>query len=380
MAGAVEVVTKALMRAWRQADYDELWLQFQPRPARDVFAEVEEAVTAANQAAQVAAPGDAVFVEGVSDSDAGPVALMSRAGPEEGVLAWLNTFARHLESLGAAGRVTAAPQAQFPSWMSGWTPLPRQLTAFVSYGTTDLSALDETQRRAQWNLTHESTEAITSFGVDWAKFRGADVFLRRSIHTIRTKNLEVAGPLADGVERHGLAGVTYLRSEPRRTSSVQLHTNGGATFSVMDDSVPWHVRLRKVTVPLLKFPGITDLAFVRYSNHYTLDWDNLSYEGHPLPHVCGYHLRYNRHLHSRYTPDAHGLQVLTAAHLGHARDLSDWIIKPLADGRHLVQAKDLEPWFAQPEVDPDVLARARDDFGDMILTPETIAANPPPWN
>lgn len=53
-----------------------------------------------------------------------------------------------------------------------------------------------------------------------------------------------------------------------------------------------------------------------------------------------YHIRYNKHLNAQYIPDAHGLPLLTDAHLGHANDLSDWIIEPLGEGKHLVQAKD----------------------------------------
>jgi hypothetical protein len=30
--------------------------------------------------------------------------------------------------------------------------------------------------------------------------------------------------------------------------------------------------------------------------------------------------------------------------------------------------------------DPETLTKARADFGGMLLTPEIIAANPPPWS
>ena len=131
----VEVVWGALSRAWQKAQYEELWLQFRPRGSKDVFDAVKAAVRAANQDVEDAGWGDEVFTAGVSDSDAGPVALMSRAGPEEGVRAWLDAFARHLQALGISGKVTAAPEAFFPEWLSGAVELPRQLTAFVSYQT-----------------------------------------------------------------------------------------------------------------------------------------------------------------------------------------------------------------------------------------------------
>jgi hypothetical protein len=47
-------------------------------------------------------------------------------------------------------------------------------------------------------------------------FPGADVFVLRNIHQIRTKNPDVASPLANGIIESAMAAVTYLRSEPRR--------------------------------------------------------------------------------------------------------------------------------------------------------------------
>jgi hypothetical protein len=67
----VEVVWGALSKAWRKAEYEELWLQFRPRGSNDVFDAVEAAVRVANQAVEDAGWGDEVFTTGVSDSDAG---------------------------------------------------------------------------------------------------------------------------------------------------------------------------------------------------------------------------------------------------------------------------------------------------------------------
>jgi hypothetical protein len=147
----------------------------------------------------------------------------------------------------------------------------------------------------------------------------------------------------------------------------------------MDDAVSWQDRLKQVTAAMVAFPDDTDLAFVRYSVPYTISWTQLQTGSPPLPYVEEYHVRYNRHLFSQYTPDANGLQILTDTHLGHATDLSDWVIEPLGGGRHLVQAKSLEPWYATIDPDPKTLEKARADFGKMILTLQTITDNPPPW-
>lgn len=119
---------------------------------------------------------------------------------------------------------------------------------------------------------------------------------------------------------------------------------------------------------------------MQYSNVYTTTWSDLAAVRPPLPHVRESHVRYNRHLYIRYLPDAYGVQLLTDAHLANANALSDWVIEPLGAGKHLVQAQDLESWYATIDPDPDTLAKARADFGGMILAPEIIVANPPPWD
>jgi len=258
--------------------------------------------------------------------------------------------------------------------------LPQQLTAFASYATNDLTQLGDHERRAGWHVPAAFTEKIAEAGARWGRFPGADVYLARNIHQIRTKDPDVGRPLADGIAKFGMAGVTYLRSVPRRMTSMHLHALGEACYAVMDDTVSWQARLEQVKQAMVMFPENTDLAFLQYSNAYTIGWAELQTGRPPLPYVHESQIVHNRHLNSRYTPDAHGLQILTDAHLGHATDLSDWIIESLDGGKHLVQAKDLEPWYANIDPDPETLAKARADFGKMILTPQTFADNPPPWD
>jgi hypothetical protein len=375
----VEVVWGALSRAWRKAQYEELWLQFRPRGSKDVFNAVAAAIQVANQEVEDAGWGDEVFTEGLSDSDAGPVAMMSRAGPEEGVRAWLDAFARHLQDLGKAGKVTAAPEVFFPEWLSGAVELPRQLTAFVSYRTKDLALLDGDEQRRAWHVPAALTAKVADAATAWGRFNGADVYLLRNIHQTRSKNPDVGPALAGAAAKFSLARVTYLQAQPRRLIWASLGTLGRACYGVMDDTVSWQDRLAQLTRAMVAFPEDTDLAFIQHNNALTLDWSELAAGRPPLPYVKEYQIRYNRHLNAQYIPDANGLQLLTDAHLAHANDLSDWIIEPLGGGKHLVQAKHLEPWYATIDPDPDTLAKARADFGGMLLTPEVIAANPPPW-
>jgi len=222
------------------------------------------------------------------------------------------------------------------------------------------------------------TEKIADASVAWGRFPGADVYLRRHIHQIRTRNPDVGRPMADGVSQFRMAGVAYLRSKPRRMANVNLSAQGGACYTVLDDTVSWQDRLKQVTAAMVALPENTDLAFVQYSPAYTISWMDLQSVRPPLPYVEEPVIRYNRHLYSRYTPDAHGLQLLTDAHLEHANDQSDWVIEPLGGGRHLVRAKDLQPWYANIDPDPDTLAKARADFGKLIPPSRPSRTTRPP--
>jgi hypothetical protein len=375
----VEVVWGALSRALRKAQYEELWLQFRPRGSKDVFDAVAAAVEVANQEVEDAGWGDDVFTGGVSDSDAGPVAFMSRAKSKEGVRVWLAVFARHLQTQGLSGRVTAAPEAFFPDWLSGEVEVPRQLTAFVSYQTNDLALLDADEERRAWHVPAALTAKVADAATAWGRFNGADVYLLRYIHQTRSKNPDAGSALAGAAVQFAMGRVVYLRSQPRRLVWASLGALGRASYGVLDDTVSWQDRLAQVVRAMVAFPEDTDLAFVQYSSALELGWSGLYTVRPVLPYVEEYHIRYSRHLNGQYIADAHGLQLLTDAHLAHANDLSDWIIEPLGAGKHLVQATDLEPWYATIEPDPETLAKARADFGGMILTPEIIAANPPPW-
>jgi hypothetical protein len=374
--------------------YQELWWQFQPtdRPAGpssgqgstdaagvvELETTVQRAVMAANQDMDDAGWGAEVFSEGVSGSERGPVALMSRTGTKDRVQAWFAALAQHLEDNGLGGKVTAAPQAYFPMWLDSGE-VPPALTAFVAYQRVDVDPVSDPHSRTGWHVPPELTDHIAAAAVAWGRFDGAQVYLRRDIHTMRGTDPNVATPLAAGISRYALAGVSYLRSaRPCRFVSANFAPHGHACYGESDQGRDREDRLQHVLAAMLAFPAQTDLAFVRYSGPYTASWSSIGSYGQRLPYVRYSKITANRHLYQRDTPDAHGIQILTDQHLANAHDLSDWIIEPLGDGRHLVQAADLTPWYAHPDIHPDTLAKARADFGPMILTPETIAANPPP--
>lgn len=221
----VEVVWGALSRALRKAQYEDMWLQFRPRGSKDVFDAVAAAVEVANQKVEDVGWGDDVFTGGVSDSDAGPVAIMSRARPKEGVRVWLAVFARHLQNLGLSGRVTAAPEAFFPDWLSGEVEVPRQLTAFVSYQTNDLALLDADEERRAWHVPAALTAKVADAATAWGRFNGADVYLLRYIHQTRSKNPDAGSAPAGAAVKFAMGRVVYLRTQRRRLVWASLGGN-----------------------------------------------------------------------------------------------------------------------------------------------------------
>jgi hypothetical protein len=94
--------------------------------------------------------------------------------------------------------------------------------------------------------------------------------------------------------------------------------------------------------------------------------------------------RQARHLMAHYVVDAQPVQLLTTAHLDKAHDLGNWLVEEVAPDRFLVTARDLDPWLAQPGLDlkrrstylfaPGLKERAREEFGDMILTDSIVKA------
>jgi hypothetical protein len=126
--------------------------------------------------------------------------------------------------------------------------------------------------------------------------------------------------------------------------------------------------------PLLEFADRLDVAFIRTGRYQVTSWIDLAGAVPALPYVTEAKVRRNRQLWDRYLPDAHGIQVVTAAHLSRLGALPNWQVRALAGSRHLVQARDLEPWFAADQPDPEVVAAARADFAAALLTPEVIKA------
>ncbi len=372
----VSVARGPLLKAWRAAEYQELWLEFRPRGVRDVLEVVTTAVEQANVAMTPLGLFDDVYGTVASDWPGGVAICLDRAATQEAVLAWLESFADQLTGAGLDGRVTTTPQKYLPMWLSDLSLHPAQLMAFVSYSTVDLTGPGRHERQTGWHVDEQTTSRIARMAIDWGSVDGSDTYFVSNHYSMKAR-ADVAEPLARSLGRSGLARVTRVRARPTAVTSCTFVSQGRTGYQVWNDQRSWSERLDDLVMAMTALPDKTYVAFVQYAPLLSLSWMNVDWCQPPLPVGHEMHIRYNPHLDSQFVPDARGVQVLTDAHLTKARDLSGWTVQPLGAGRHLVQAKQLEAWYASPEPEPGVVGQARADFGDMILTLDAIKRHPP---
>jgi len=177
------------------------------------------------------------------------------------------------------------------------------------------------------------------------------------------------------------AFTNLLRTHDDPPTGRFVALSGGAlmisqTFGHRTD---WRSTIDALRERLTAQPALTEHASIRPATKCGLSWEHLDFRL-KLPNgLREASVRYNQHLLGRYAYDAHGMQVLTDAHLAKAHDLTGWLVTDLGHGRHLVEAADLAPWYANPLPDRGVLDQARHDFGPMILTEDVIRADKAPF-
>ncbi len=295
---------------------------------------------------------------------------------------WISQMAARLENLG----VTGTFEGTKPTYVEEWPTEDPTPAAFLAW-TQDLKAVTaDPNRGSHWHVPPDATETILQHAAAWTKAGGVQAIVYMGIFPL------AVSPDADIVEMMNASLIQNDRTRSLRYQSDQqrgrmasLGPGGDAVMQEIGASVSWQQRLEAVQQALDTLPSqYLDLAFIRPAPKHTDSWQQIDIRQkwdprQKLPDLHESDIRYNRHLLSRYTPDAHGIQILTDQHLSQARDLSSWNIRDLGHDRYLVEAEDLTSWYSAPLPDQDIVDQARHDFGDMILKKETIAANPPPW-
>lgn len=333
-AGGVTVDVASVERALRREDGD-IWVALRSPSGPEVDLALAEAVSEANEAQGE----DGIFAELVSPTPQGAAAMVSIPDGRD-VGAWLADLARSFD---------------------------REAMAADSHRTNE------------WYVPPTASQRICDAVAQWGAAGGDEVVAGGSFKVALTTSVGVAEILATGVRLDGRSSAFWHHRKPRRARHVMLSPGGRGAAQVFPPELLWRDRVDALRELITALPDLTDLAFIRTSYSFASTWLQVD-PALRFPHIQEMHVRDYPHVLDLWVPNAHGVQVLTNAHLERAHDLSAWSLTDLGHGRHLVEAPDLEPWYGGDRPDEATLAQARADFGEMILTPEIIEAHrlPPP--
>jgi hypothetical protein len=295
---------------------------------------------------------------------------------------WIARIAAGLEDLG----VTGTFEGTKPTYVEEWPTEDPTPAAYLAWAQDFEAVTADPNRGSHWHVPLDATERILQHAAAWTKAGGDQAIVYMGIFPLAVSpEADVFELMNSSLINNYRTASTRYQSDEKRGRSAFLKPGGAAVMQEIGASVPWQQRLEALQQAFETLPSqYLDLAFIRPAPKQAHSWQQIDIRQkrdphQKLPDLHESDIRYNRHLLSQYAPDAHGIQILTDQHLSRARDLSSWNIRDLSHDRYLVEAQDFAPWYSRPLPDQDIVDKARDDFGDMILTKETIAANPPPW-
>ncbi len=319
----------------------------------------------------------------------GAVVNMHRVWDYPEAASWLEVFAQNLEGAGVAGKVTAAPIA--------WPPPDLQAvlsqTALVAFLAFHVEIPDDPDSRGplKWRADEPTTELIAERLVKWNLRWSAgdgldseadsdtDVYVGVGSANFKLDQPFPAHTFADLLPREPSCSITRAKRDLSAYTEAGAGPHAGVTYCLYDQTKTWQERVSQARKALLADAQVVDVGFIRFNPAGASSWKDLDRLRPAFPHISASWLKLNRLPLTRMVPDAHGIQVLGSQHLERANDLSGWEVSTLDQHHYLVQAPDLGPWYSQSEPDPDVLEAARTDFGDMIMTKDSLAADPDGW-
>src|SRR5664280_348923 len=341
---AVEVIWSSIRRQGREQSHVQLLLKAKGDPTQ--LAEILW-----RTAQEVLVPGEQdTIANGGYQIVAGPVVVVDHEAvtPAEATQWYLDLAAR-LEEQGITGKLTALPRTPPPRWALDvpTEPSPR---AHLLYSVDPAAE----KRRIAPDVRHQIAVDVSG----WLQTPGGHGYLGANGPAFL---IDPSPDLTDIVDASmGQFASFYLStgsSDRVRVKSALLQRIPKMGVSIWEPGLEWSEMINQLRQPLLWHPHLLDYGFVRT----TLSiWSLGKTRGYPLPYdnsgadpfvwerqysALDDRLAYN----SVVVPDAHGIQILTGAHLAKAHDLSRWTIAEVAPDRYLVEAADLSGWYAHPE-------------------------------
>ena len=251
-------------------------------------------------------------------------------------------------------------------------------TSYLS--TVDLTTLDAMTRNMRWAVAEEPTREFARCALDWIQQVRGEIHLRRGVDWwVQCLDLvDDVTPLVEAIRRVGSVSFESRRS-PDRFRHISVHPLGRAFGQIQDPTLSAREQFNLATQLMLFNPSALNYAYVAWT-----EGGARAEEATNWPFLGDGYERQARHLMAHYVVDAQPVQLLTTAHLDKAHDLGNWLVEEVAPDRFLVTARDLDPWLAQPGLDlkrrstylfaPGLKERAREEFGDMILTDSIVKA------
>jgi len=373
MTDGVTISTRSLVRAWRESEYSEFWVQLtttHPDPAAFERGIVE--------------PDESKWEDGVvprltGSAPKGFVALVEGAVDQEHLMTWAEGVAARLTAEGVTGTFGGVSSASLPRWVTATPAVP---TAFItwSYGAAELTE-DPTMAVPRWRLDDTATRTVAELCGRFARTGGPTIYLRQGVFWFLIDEPErIPDMLAAAIRSDGMQAAVMCADNPTTSARVAtLNCAAQTVLQIIDGPTTLTAQIDDLIDAICAHPELVDHAFIRPAYRLNSTWHEVGVRQ-PLPRATEAEFRYNQHLTTTHVVDAHGVQVLTDAQLAGIRDLTNWNVRDLGHGRHLVTATHLDPWYHDELPDTTTLERARADFADILLSPEAISEHPPPWS
>jgi hypothetical protein len=384
--GEVRAWVAELVTDWEEEGAERIWVQVVTgRPLAEVLPVVSAVVreVAERFDPDVIGAGEVLVFPG------GPVVVVEYCDEREILVSWASELAAALGDHGLNGSVRLFDAHSSPHWLDDTPVVVPTLAGSIPVDVEAILAdVDRTTAAPFWYVPEPVTGAVLDILVPWclALTGGDTVRFQHSLQHRDVDSRDVKELLRLALAQHsrGDAGVTCGRSiETFRLLRFDIH--GQFTVATADRTMGCAGQAAELARLLTRLAPHLENALIRLATP-GRTWRQVVNPPvlPPRPPFAGGRLGASllsdfRHLLGSRVFDAYGIQLLTDAHLAHARDLSGWHVETVAPGRHLVRARDLDAWYDGARPDLIVLEQARADFSDMILTAETLAAQPRPW-
>ena len=302
--------------------------------------------------------GFVVFLDG-SESPKTPEAAIER-------------LAASIADAGEIARIRLPDPAYLPGWLGSYDPPVRRLSLFASMTLAD-PTVGARRPDGTWGVEAARTRALVEDLSRWVDCASGTRRVRVELQTAFIADFADVQAVALHSLANGPTPVSLSRAtrSPGSSREAHLSSQGLLELQIAQEPRDWRAEYADLREVLIRHAHAMDLGFIRNAvGGGRSGWADLTGSSPRLPGLEEWHVRYNQPLLASYVPDVNVIQVLTAAHLERANDLSPWLIEKLPDGRFLVEGSDPARWLDSEEPDPELVATARKSFGSMIMTAE----------